>query len=196
VHTTTRIRRIAAAAAGVLALGAVVVGGASARPAAQTAPGDPLDPRTYASGNAPFLVAHATGVQKYACQPDGTWLFTAPEATLYASTGAAGPIGTHYLAVATGRPVWQANDGSSVEAARKTAASGGAGNIPWLLLESAVTGVGADGDRFAATTWVQRLNTIGGVAPAGSCVPGDRIAVPYAADYFFWRAAHADGAEA
>jgi hypothetical protein len=78
------------------------------------------------------------------------------------------------------------------EGARKAFASGGAGNIPWLLLEKGVTGVGADGDRLTATTWVQRLNTVGGVAPAGACTPGDRAAVPYAADYAFWRAADAD----
>ena len=33
----------------------------------------------------------------------------------------------------------------------------------------------------------QRLNTTGGVAPAGTCTPGATTAVPYSADYFFWR---------
>jgi len=161
---------------------------ASAAPTPQTAPGDPLDPRTYAPDSRLFLVAHAIGVQKYTCQPDGTWLFTDPEAVLYKTAGAPKPIGTHFLNFATGRPVWQAKDGSSVEAARFAAASGGPGNIAWLLLQARVTLVGPDGDRLADTTWVQRLNTSGGVAPAGTCTPGDRIAVDYEADYFFWRA--------
>ena len=48
---------------------------------------------------------------------------------------------------------------------------------------------GLDGDRLTKTTWVQRLNTSGGVAPAGTCTPGAKAAVPYSTDYFFWKAA-------
>lgn len=190
MRTSRSTIRAAAAAAAVLVLTGIGVGAASGRPSAQTAPGDVLDPRTYAPANEVFLVAHATGVQKYLCRQDGTWLFTDPEATLYATTGAPNPIGTHFLDFTTGRPVWQAKDGSYVEAARKADASGGTGNIKWLLLEAAATG-GLDGDRLSATTWVQRLNTAGGLAPGGACAPGERAAVPYAADYLFWRAAHA-----
>jgi hypothetical protein len=85
-------------------------------------------------------------------------------------------------------------DGSSVEAARTQTASGGAGNIAWLLLQADVTTAGSDGDRLTGTTWVQRLNTSGGVASAGTCTPGNSTAVPYSTDYFFWRAAGGDGA--
>jgi hypothetical protein len=131
---------------------------------------------------------HATGVQKYACQPNGTWLFTDPVATLAKSAGTAKPIGSHYLDIVTGRPVWQFQDGSIVEAARKASASGGSGNIAVLLLETVSTTAGDDGDRLAKTTWVQRLNTAGGVAPDGVCAPGGRIAVPYETDYVFWMA--------
>ena len=42
-----------------------------------------------------------------------------------------------------------------------------------------MTTAGPDGDRLVNATWVQRLNTSGGVAPAGTCTPGDTIAVPY-----------------
>jgi hypothetical protein len=181
--TLPRLARLAAAAALALCLAAA----AAAAPAPQTAPGDPLDPRTTDPGAKLFLVAHATGVQKYACQADGTWLFTDPVATLVKTTGTAKPIVTHFLNVATGRPVWQFHDGSTVEAARATSASGGAGNIALLLLGSVANTAGADGDRFASATWVQRLNTHGGVQPAGSCTPGDTVAVPYTADYSFWR---------
>ena len=188
----SRLSHFIVACAGVLALCGLVAAAASARPAPQTAPGDPLDPRTYAPDSELFLVAHAIGVQKYTCQADGTWLFTDPEATLYMTTGVPKPIGTHFLNFATGRPVWQLKDGSSVEAARTMTASGGAGNIPWLLLQAVVTTAGSDGDRLTSTTWVQRLNTSGGVAPAETCAPGSSIAVPYSADYFFWRAAVGD----
>lgn len=189
MRTTQHIRRLVAAASSVLALCGVVVAAASGQPGSQTAPGDPLDPRTYVPASEVFLIAHATGVQKYACQNDGTWVFTDPEAALYAPTGARNPSGVHFLDVTTGLPTWQWKDGSYVEAARRAAASGGAGNIPWLLLEKVVTGGGADGDRLERTTWVQRLNTSGGVAPGGTCTPGDRDAVPYSADYVFWRSA-------
>jgi Protein of unknown function (DUF3455) len=131
-----------------------------------------------------------------ACQVNGTWLFTNPEAILYKTTGVPKPIGTHFLNFGTGRPVWQLKDGSSVEAARTQTASGVTGNIAWLLLQAVVTTAGSDGDRPTGTTWVQRLNTSGGVAPAGTCTPGDSTAVRYSADYFFWRAAGGDGAAA
>ena len=181
-----RLARLVLACAGVLALFAVLAAAASAGPAPQTAPGDPLDPRTYAPDSKLFLTVHAAGVQKYTCQANGTWLFTDPEATLYDSA-ARKPIGSHFLNFATGRPVWQLKDGSSVEAARKSAAPGGPGNIPWLLLEAMVTSTGPDGDRLSATTWVQRLNTTGGVAPSAPCVPGETAAIPYTTDYAFWK---------
>jgi len=192
VERKCRLSRFIVACAGVLALCGLFAAAASARPASQTAPGDPLDPRTYAPDSRLFLVVNAIGVQKYTCQADGTWLFTDPEATLYKTTGVPKPIGTHFLNFATGRPVWQLKDGSSVEAARTVTVSGGTGNIPWLLLQAVVTTAGSDGDRLTRTTWVQRLNTSGGVAPAGTCTPGDRIDVPYSAKYFFWRSAGGD----
>jgi len=192
VERKCRLSRFIVACAGVLALCGLFAAAASARPASQTAPGDPLDPRTYAPDSRLFLVVNAIGVQKYTCQADGTWLFTDPEATLDKTTGVPKPIGTHFLNFATGRPVWQLKDGSSVEAARTVTVSGGTGNIPWLLLQAVVTTAGSDGDRLTRTTWVQRLNTSGGVAPAGTCTPGDRIDVPYSAKYFFWRSAGGD----
>src|SRR5262245_6976842 len=182
-----RLARLLGASAAALVLCGLIAAVASARPAPQTTPGDPLDPRTHAPASSLFLVAHATGVQKYTCQANATWLFTDPEATLYKATGTPQAIGTHYLDFATGRPVWRLMDGSSVEAARAASASGGAGNIAWLLLQGVVTGSGPDGERLAATTWVQRLNTTGGVMPAGTGTPGATPAVPYTADYFCWR---------
>jgi hypothetical protein len=185
----TRLTRFRLACALALALTGLLTATAAAQPAAETAPGDPIDPRTYAPESKLFLSVYATGVQKYTCQATGAWLFTDPEAVLYKAAGDGKPIGTHFLNFATGRPVWQLKDGSSVEAARKAAAPGGTGNIPWLLLQAAVGNAGADGDRLASTTWVQRLNTSGGIAPAGACDPGDTTAVPYTTDYLFWRAA-------
>jgi Protein of unknown function (DUF3455) len=180
-----QLRHVLASLAGVLVLCGALTAAASAQVTPQTMPGDPLDPRSYAPESTSVLALHAVGVQKYTCQANGTWLFTDPEATLYGPSGA--PVGTHFLNFATGRPVWQLQDGSSVEAARKADAAGGSGNIAWLLLQAVAT-TGRDGGGLGATTWVQRLNTSGGVAPAGACTPGARAAVPYSADYYFWSA--------
>lgn len=39
------------------------------------------------------------------------------------------------------------------------------------------------------TTYIQRLNTSGGVAPSTDCPKvGDKLFVPYEADYFFYKA--------
>ena len=177
----TRTTRLIAACISVLALAASAQAGPLTT---STQPGDPLDPRTYAPESTPFLTVNASGVQKYACQANGTWLFTDPVADLYKRKA----IGTHYLNFASGRPIWEHKDGSMVEAARKASAPAGAGNIPALLLEAVATTAGAEGDRLAKTTWVQRLNTSGGVAPAGTCAPGATVAVPYTTDYVFWKA--------
>jgi hypothetical protein len=68
------------------------------------------------------------------------------------------------------------------------------GAIPWLLLQV----VGAQdgptgGDRLTATTFIQRLNTSGGVAPSTGCASstdvGAEAFVPYTADYFFYKKA-------
>lgn len=64
--------------------------------------------------------------------------------------------------------------------------------IPWLLLKRTVTSPGPDGDRLAGTTFIQRVATAGGVAPAAATCnlasAGDVEEVPYTADYYFWKA--------
>jgi hypothetical protein len=71
------------------------------------------------------------------------------------------------------------------------------GAIPWLLLQV----VGAEpgptgGDRLTGTTFIQRLNTSGGIAPSTGCAQstdvGKRVFVPYTADYFFYKAAQSE----
>ena len=60
------------------------------------------------------------------------------------------------------------------------------GAIPWLLLRaSSTTGTGV----FTNVTYVQRLNTTGGVAPATGCgasTSGTDTSVAYTADYYFY----------
>ena len=64
--------------------------------------------------------------------------------------------------------------------------------IPWLLLDV----VGAQdgptgGHRLTSTTFIQRLNTSGGIAPSTGCAVstdvGKKASVPYTADYLFYK---------
>ena len=68
-----------------------------------------------------------------------------------------------------------------------------------LYLEAHAVGVqiytcaaGPDGARFAGTTWIQRVATVGGLPPAAAdcnaVTAGTRKEIPYSADYRFWKA--------
>jgi len=66
------------------------------------------------------------------------------------------------------------------------------GSIACLLLQSIGSQDGPTGGTFLSnTTFVQRLNTNGGSAPADGCSTtsdvGNQVLVPYTADYFFYR---------
>jgi hypothetical protein len=165
---------------------AVAVTAAAALPSAATAAVPPPDvPGTISvgAGEKPFLVAHATGVQIYACR-SGAWALVAPRATLYGDNG--NVIATHF-----GGPTWQARDGSSVKGSRVDGVTVDPGAIPWLLLSGHSQSSGVDGERLTATTHIQRINTAGGLPPAAaSCVTeGEQVEIPYTADYVFWKAA-------
>jgi hypothetical protein len=134
------------------------------------------------AGNKVFLVGHATGVQIYRC--NGTqWAFEAPRADLVGDNGQL--VTTHFAG-----PTWQAKDGSTTKGSVQQRATVDASAIPWLLLK-ATAQAGPDGDRLARTTFIQRVNTVGGLAPTDACngsTSGTVREVPYTADYFFWKA--------
>ena len=139
------------------------------------------------AGHKPFLLAHAVGVQIYACSatPNGPkWALVAPRADLYGDNGML--LATHF-----GGPTWQARDGSWVKAQRVDGVTVDPTAIPWLLLKATVKAAGPDGDRLAGTTYIQRLATTGGLEPAAAeCdadVVGTEREIPYTADYRFWK---------
>ena len=166
------------------------------------------------AGNKLFLVGHAVGTQNYVCVPTATGirfvLFT-PEATLFDEEGE--QLITHYfgpnpeepntdprvLSDHTIRAAWQdSRDSSTVWGQVKPGNSSAdpayveTGAIPWLL----VTIVGKQngptgGDRLSATTFIQRLNTHGGLAPSTGCTSSTDIGkmafVPYTTDYYFYK---------
>ena len=64
--------------------------------------------------------------------------------------------------------------------------------IPWLKVEVVGAQAGPTGGQsISGTTFIQRLNTEGGVAPATGCaLPtdiGHKAFMSYKADYFFYR---------
>jgi hypothetical protein len=66
------------------------------------------------------------------------------------------------------------------------------GSIPCLMLQSIGSQPGPTGGTILSkTTFVQRLNTRGGLAPAEGCSTaadvGSQTLVPYTADYYFFR---------
>jgi hypothetical protein len=129
-----------------------------------------------------FLSGHAVGVQIYSC--DGTaWALVAPRANLYDRRGKL--IATHFAG-----PTWQANDGSSVVGKREANVNVDPTAIDWLRLAAVSTTPGTLGK----TTYIQRINTTGGLAPAAAdcnaTTAGSTVEVPYTADYVFWKQRH------
>jgi hypothetical protein len=150
-------------------------------------------------GHQAFLMTHAVGTQNYICLAAGSpWTFIGPQATVF--NDEAEQSLTHYLSPnpdegGLARATWQhSHDTSAVWALAVAISSDPAfvapNAIPWLRL--AVVGAEAGpsgGDKLTATTFIQRVNTAGGIAPLGGCpAVGARTFVPYEADYIFYKA--------
>jgi hypothetical protein len=134
---------------------------------------------------------HATGVQIYQCKASArdpsryTWVYQEPKADLSDRSGK--DVARHYAG-----PTWEAEDGSKVvgDVVARTDAPGAAAPAPngiqWLLLKAkSNTGKGV----FAKVQSIQRLHTIGGLAPQDSCDASradQRTRVAYSADYYFY----------
>ncbi|HEX9110432.1 MAG TPA: DUF3455 domain-containing protein [Terriglobales bacterium] len=166
-----------------------------------------------------FVGGHAMGTQGYVCLPTSTgaasWTVNnaRPEATLFASSaGKDAQIIPHFLSPDTnpnqfapnplpfGNATWQSSADSSKVwakplasiAAGSDASCPNSGAIGCLLLQSIGSQQGPDGGKFLTkTTFIQRLNTKGGSAPADGCSAlsdvGKQALVPYTADYYFFR---------
>jgi len=148
------------------------------------------------TGNHLFRVAHAVGTQDYVCLSTG-WASPAygPQATLFDDGNE--QILTHFLSPNpaesnAARPTWQdSRDTSTVWANPIPGASytPDPTAIPWLLLKEVGTAVGrTGGDRMIDTTYIQRLNTTGGLKPIGACIESAKAVVAYTADYYFYKA--------
>ena len=135
---------------------------------------------------------HGVGSQIYTCTASGgadagadagavsyAWVFKAPDAKLYDASGT--QVGTHGMG-----PEWTSTDGSVVNGKTAQSSTQDTTAIPWLLLRATSTsGTGV----FTNVTYVQRVNTVGGLAPATGCDAGSvntQMSVAYSADYYFY----------
>ena len=124
------------------------------------------------------LTLGARGVQIYECR-EQAWAFVGPEAVLFDTQDRV--VGTHGAG-----PHWQLADGSRVGGRVKARVEApGGGEIPWLLLTAQAEA--AESGALAGINHIQRLNTRGGLAPAGACVNQQSVRVAYTADYLFFR---------
>jgi hypothetical protein len=156
---------------------------------AVSAPGG-TGPGLIPAGNlVPALMLTADGVQVYECRlrdASGAyaWTFVAPDATLYDGNHSVGRFATLNH--------WESTDDrSAVTGIPRVSQPADPGNLPWLLYDARPAG--EDG-MFAGVAAIQRVNTSGGVAPAGGCTSdnaGEEARVAFRADYYFYKPAGA-----
>lgn len=110
------------------------------------------------------------------------WFFVGPDARLMDRMGR--QVGRYFGPPAT----WENMDGSRVTATQVAVAPAAAGSIPLQLVKAnPAVGTGA----MTGVTYIQRVATQGGVAPAMACGAsnlGARQVVKYQADYIFYKA--------
>ena len=110
------------------------------------------------------------------------WVFVGPDAKLMARDGK--QIGKYYGPPAT----WESNDASKITGAQVAVSPASPGSIPLQLVKAnPAVGQGA----MTGITYIQRVATKGGVAPAAACSEANlaqKSVVDYQADYIFWNA--------
>ena len=118
------------------------------------------------SGNKLAFKLRGSGVQNYECRakagaPGGhEWTLTGPEAALYDRSDTL--VGRHYAG-----PTWEYGDDSKVTGkVLADAAAPTAGSVSWLLLQGTPANRGGV---LSGVTYIQRVNTDGGVAPSDAC---------------------------
>jgi hypothetical protein len=166
-------------------------------------------------GNRAFLIGHGVGTQNYVCVPSATSasgfafsLFT-PQATLLDDAG--DQLITHFFSP-NGDPHVGPPEAGTIrvtwEDSRDTSRVWGfvlqqstdeyfvrQDSVAWLLVQASGVAAGpTGGDRLTKTTFIQRVNTVGGLAPTTGCSTfedlGRKAFVPYSADYVFYKKAH------
>jgi hypothetical protein len=132
-------------------------------------------------GETLVAILHAEGSQIYECKPDAAgglaWRSREPIATLMIDGRT---VGRH-----SAGPTWELSDGSAVTGKASASAPGATvADVPSLRLE--VTSRRGSG-RLGGVTAIHRLNARGGLVRGPCDQAGAFLAVPYSADYLFYK---------
>ena len=130
----------------------------------------------------------ARGVRTYECRAkqgdpsSAAWVYTGAEADLFDAQGRT--VGRHTFPP----PVWDFSDGSKIAAgeARARVDAPVPNADPWTLVSA--RSAGSDG-RLSKVASLQRIDTVGGVAPSMKCDTGSvgsKQRVPFTANYVFF----------
>lgn len=140
------------------------------------------------AGNKVAFVYKGSGLLNYECRAKAdaptefSWVLASPDAVLRDKGDAL--VGKYY-----GGPTWEHADGSKVTGKQLAVSpSPAAGNIPWQLVQATPT---SGSMTMNGVTYIQRVNTSAGVAPADPCTASTAAAkkqVRYSADYYFYKA--------
>ncbi|GGX12371.1 DUF3455 domain-containing protein [Undibacterium macrobrachii] len=145
---------------------------------------------TVPSGNQLVMVAVGSGDLNYECRVKANsnvtyeWVFTGPNALLSDKNGMV--VGRYY-----GGPTWESNDGSKISGKQIATAPASPTAIPLQLVKVDTLLDGTNSGMLTGITYIQRLNTVGGIAPTESCSIdnlGAKVLVKYQADYLFYKA--------
>lgn len=174
-----------------------------APPAPPALPG--ADRLSVPEGNAYLGSAWAVGHQIYRLDKGRTWRLVKPDATLYNNVRDKIVVGHHFgLDLDNDKlpysPHWKQTrdprDDSQIRATKIADVPSRDPTTTIPLFKLAVVRGGHSGHGplnnnggvFGGTSFVQRLNTTGGVPPAPDVLdqPGDEVPIPYTAEYHFW----------
>ena len=131
------------------------------------------------AGSTVVYHVYARGVQIYRWN-GSSWAPVGPSAKLFADRNERSLVGSHYAG-----PSWESLSGSKVvgEVAKRCTYDPSA--VQWLLLNAkSAEGPGV----FGQVKYIQRLNTVGGIAPSSPGSAGEEVEIPYSTEYFFYRA--------
>ncbi len=163
-----------------------LVGSLSLSCAALAQMADLPEPVRVPAGHQMAMKAVGVGELTYECRAKAAdpmvfeWAFVGPVAKLMDASNK--EVGKYFAG-----PTWEAMDGSKVTGKQVAIAPSSPGNIPLQLVKAdPATGNGA----MSGITYIQRVNTKGGVAPSEPCAAGSvgmKKQVAYQADYVFFK---------
>ncbi|MBS0429525.1 MAG: DUF3455 domain-containing protein [Proteobacteria bacterium] len=183
MHLRSTLALVAAAAA------LTACGGMSKSPMAMFSQATLPDAVKVPAGHRVAMETVGAGSITYECRVKANmpgqyeWFFAGPDAKLMDRSGK--QVGKYYGPPAT----WESMDGSKLTGTQVAVAPNGTGNIPHQLVKAnPAMGTGA----MQGVSYIQRVATQGGVAPAAACAGGNmgqKQVVQYQADYIFYKPA-------